>query len=759
MNTSLATRPSTQLLEHLMAVVRPEFRAEVFHPPKDSPVFFHGVCRVPSCPTSISFTTKELCQGHYQRWKKAGRPDLEAFSAEEAAAMLTRMMIRSCAIRGCRRVRKAKGLCNRHLYRWRSSGEPDLDIWAEQTLYAPPRPPGGDERTCEVPGCEWWTDGPATALCQSHYERWRGRGRLPLEDFLAELVHGSDPRVKLHDLPRQVRLELQFGLQCRHDEGNKRTPIRSVVTAVGWMRRMGVSSLLDHTEAEWRERLSGHRNEHDVISRVFLLDTRFRLEALLIGDDPWTDQYPRDTWDLRHLGHGNNEVRYMRFGLIPQPWLRELAKRWCRLRLSKGLASTTVARDLVNCTAFAEYFAKTNPDAKPEDLIRSRIEAWLAALPADWSHSGRSARIVSLSGFLKDIHRHEWEPRLPSGALVFHDDLPSKERANPRWISEHVMRQLEAPASLALFPHDEGRVILQIIMACGLRLKDARHLPFEAIVRDNTGAPYLAWLNRKMRDRAAFFPISEALAEVIIAQQRRVLERYPDGCSWLFPGLQANLDGKKPASDQAFRNQLGVWLNRIELVDEHGRSVKVTPHQFRHTVGTRLINANVPQHVVQQLLDHMSPQMTAVYARLHNQTVRKHWENAVKINMDAEPVMLPGGHHLADAEWMKISMVRAKVTLPNGYCGAPIQTDCEFANPCLDCHFFLTTRDFLGQHRRQREETLRFIDDAEQQGLSRLVERNTRTLGKLDRIIEALEQTGTDQIVAGGKVADLDAAG
>ncbi|GAA2392398.1 hypothetical protein GCM10010404_57060 [Nonomuraea africana] len=126
----------------------------------------------------------------------------------------------------------------------------------------------------------------------------------------------------------------------------------------------------------------------------------------------------------------------------------------------------------------------------------------------------------------------------------------------------------------------------------------------------------------------------------------------------------------------------------------------------------------------------MSPQMTAVYARLHNTTLRRHWENAVKINAEAEPVVLPNGHHLADAEWMKISMVRAKVTLPNGYCGAPIQTDSEFANPCLDCHFFLTIRDFLDQHRRQRDETHRLIGDAEHQGLTRLVERNTPHAGQ-----------------------------
>ena len=108
---------------------------------------------------------------------------------------------------------------------------------------------------------------------------------------------------------------------------------------------------------------------------------------------------------------------------------------------------------------------------------------------------------------------------------------------------------------------------------------------------------------------------------------------------------------------------------------------------------------------------------------------------------------------------MKLSMVRAKVTLPNGYCGAPIQTDCEYANPCLDCRFFITTADFLSQHRRQRDETTSLIDTAEHAGLSRVVEKNRRTLEKLDTIIATLETTKPGQIVAGGRVEDLDATG
>jgi hypothetical protein len=155
----------------------------------------------------------------------------------------------------------------------------------------------------------------------------------------------------------------------------------------------------------------------------------------------------------------------------------------------------------------------------------------------------------------------------------------------------------------------------------------------------------------------------------------------------------------------------------------------------------------------------MSPQMTAVYARLLDDTKREHWLKAVKINAEGRPASISADHPLADATWAKLSMVRAKVTLPNGYCGAPVQTDCEYANPCLDCKFFITTADFLDQHRRQRDQTSQMIADAEQAGLRRVVEKNTRTLAKLTTIIDALESAEQGQIVVGGCVEDLDATG
>ena len=58
------------------------------------------------------------------------------------------------------------------------------------------------------------------------------------------------------------------------------------------------------------------------------------------------------------------------------------------------------------------------------------------------------------------------------------------------------------------------------------------------------------------------------------------------------------------------------------IVDNNGIVWKFSTHQFRHTVGTQMINSGVPQVMVQHYLVHESPEMTARYAHIHNETMK-----------------------------------------------------------------------------------------------------------------------------------------
>ena len=212
----------------------------------------------------------------------------------------------------------------------------------------------------------------------------------------------------------------------------------------------------------------------------------------------------------------------------------------------------------------------------------------------------------------------------------------------------------------------------------------------------------------------------------------------------LFPRPTANLNGHRPIAGNTYRAALDQWFKRCDVRDENGRPVRFVPHQWRHTLGTRLINHDVPQEVVRRVLDHDSAEMTAHYARLHDTTVRRHWEQARKVNISGDTVTLDPDGPLAEAAWAKQRLSRATQALPNGYCGLPLVQSCPHANACLACPMFLTTTEFLPQHRQPRQQTLQIVSAAEARGQTRMAEMNRQVADNLKRSSPRSRRTKTN---------------
>ena len=222
-------------------------------------------------------------------------------------------------------------------------------------------------------------------------------------------------------------------------------------------------------------------------------------------------------------------------------------------------------------------------------------------------------------------------------------------------------------------------------------------------------------------------------------------ERYPAGCTWLLPSSLVNPDGNAHLSRTTLGKRIHEWLAEGDVRDEQGRHVIVTPHQFRHTIATRMINNGVPLEVIRRLLDHSSTSMTQVYARLSDQTLKREWQKYnERVNIKGEVIRVDPAGIVNDAAWMKERLSRAKQTLPNGYCGLPLQQSCPHPNACLTCDSFLTTEQFLPIHRGQLSETERLIAEARAEGSERKLEMNENVRLNLVRVIESLESITDD---------------
>jgi integrase len=735
-----ATACPVGLLERFVAVVRPEFRAEVLLPAPDDRILGAPPCRVAGCVHRQ--VQRALCHPHYRRWREQGRPDLERFVATTDPATLGRRPLVACSVPGCGYGRVTHGLCATHGRRWTYAGRPDLAAWVATLPPVTDRP----QHTCRLSYCALWAQGNGP-FCKGHAARWRQLGRPDVKEFAVRCETYGDQRFDFRPLAHrpQLKLELQYALQCRHDDGRIKTTPKTVGMLVRFVAASGVASLLDRPLAQWTSTYLQLHNPHSDTDRVlgFLRHAHARLEDLLVGHG-WDSEFPRDVWILARLGFAART--HLRFDRIPQPWLRDLAKRWIRWRLSRGLSVTTVSHDLGAVSRFARFLASPSVGvAALSQLTREVLERYLAHLATDpRAARSRAKDVGAVNTFLRAIRQHGWDDTLPATAAFYPEDFPAFDYRLPRALAEHVMAQVEQPTNLDRWPSPDGRLVTLLLIRCGLRVGDATQLAFDCVVRDADGAPYLRYFNHKMK-REALVPIDEELQREIAAQQRGVLERYPSGTPILFPQEKMNPAGGKPLPTGTYRDQLRRWLATCDIRDEQNRPVALTPHQWRHTFGTRLVNRDVPLEVVRVLLDHESLEMSSHYARLKDETIRKHWERARKVNVNGEAVRIEPDSPLADAQWVKHRVGLATQALPNGDCGLPIQRTCPHANACLTCPVFVTTPEFLDQHRAHREQTRRLLETANANGQLRLAEMNQRVLLSLDRIITALQASNDPQ--------------
>jgi hypothetical protein len=150
--------------------------------------------------------------------------------------------------------------------------------------------------------------------------------------------------------------------------------------------------------------------------------------------------------------------------------------------------------------------------------------------------------------------------------------------------------------------------------------------------------------------------------------------------------------------------------------------------------------------VVQKLLGHASPHMTAHYARVHDTTIREAFDTyqQQRVNTAGETIGYDPGAPTAGAEWVKHNLSRIRDSLPNGYCGRPPQQACPHPNACLTCPDFQTTPQFLDIHRRQAATNLQLITRAEASGQTRLAASLRQVQANLEKIIPALESLPAD---------------
>ena len=350
----------------------------------------------------------------------------------------------------------------------------------------------------------------------------------------------------------------RYRLCYKHSQGSgesRTTTCRSVAARGrqhgGDVRGPGlrvVESLLERPLADWLAGLPAAAAVNT--PRAFL---GYAIECLLDLRDGtgWDSEYQRDVWLLRRLGVAGHDGARLDFTAVQPLWLRELAKRWCRWRMSCGVGLGQLRKDRIALVRLSRLTPGLASSTDPSALDRAALEGYLARLAVELPHpKTRSTDIGAVTGFLHAVRQHRWAS-LPAEAQLYPSDHPRRdETPAPRAIPEFVMHQLEGPANLDRITDPRIRLLVEILIRTGLRIGDATRLALDCLVRDPQGAVYLRYRNHKMR-RDAVVPIDDELTTMIEAQQARARQRFPT-TAVLLPRGSANPDGRLPIPTATF---------------------------------------------------------------------------------------------------------------------------------------------------------------------------------------------------------------
>lgn len=460
--------------------------------------------------------------------------------------------------------------------------------------------------------------------------------------------------------------------------------------------------------------------------------------------------FDRDIWRFDEIAVSVSETKSsyrLNFSNITQFWLKVLAKKY--IRLMALTRSFGVLQNYVTAiTALSNSLAKHGATGTEVDITRDLAILYMADLKkANLAPDTRKKRILSVKLFLEIAHREGWVT-LNNPTIFYSEDTPKVPKTLPRFIPEAVMHQLNR--NIERLEPTIMRLII-IIQECGMRISEIAMLTKNCSIQDSDGDYFLRTYQSKMQKEHSI-PITSEIFNVIVEQVDYVDQVFGKSCQWLFPVEPKTRVGRKniragsPYKTKTIIDNLNWLAKSANITGNDGKPYHFTTHMFRHTVGTRMINNGVPQHIVQRYLGHESPTMTSTYAHIMDSTMKREFAKFKGLMVDIAGNVFDSdtiatdisrGADNVDSQWLKRHI--SAQALPNGLCAMPVVQSCDKANACLTCGNFRTDTRYLAHHKEQLERTCSILDTAKQNGWTRQIEMNECLRQNLINIIEPLE--------------------
>lgn len=281
-----------------------------------------------------------------------------------------------------------------------------------------------------------------------------------------------------------------------------------------------------------------------------------------------------------------------------------LTKYYSYLKFERNFTENSVQAYLSDITKLQKYAESKGKGL--EELERMEVESFIWSLH-ELGISAKSQKriLVGIRSYYKFLRLEGVIEKDPTDCI----DAPKLPEQIPTVLTlEEVNHIIEAPDPSTI-DGQRNRAILETLYSCGLRVSELTELRISHIYKEEG---FIQVLGKGRKERIV--PISDkALQEI---------ENYEH--------FRYELDVKRGFEDYVFLNRFGKKLSRIMVFNvvkrycqEAGITKEVSPHTFRHTFATHLLEGGANLRAIQMMLGHEQISTTEIYTKVDKQMLRE----------------------------------------------------------------------------------------------------------------------------------------
>ncbi len=276
------------------------------------------------------------------------------------------------------------------------------------------------------------------------------------------------------------------------------------------------------------------------------------------------------------------------------------------LQLERSLSDNSVEAYLHDVDKLTQYLQLTNNQAGPESLELKVLQGFIQSVAELGMTPTSQARIISgIRSFYKYCLIEQIVSADPSALL----EAPKLKRALPDFLSFEEIEKMIAAIDLSKPDGGRNKAILETMYSCGVRVSELIGLKISCLYLD---VGFIRVIGKGNKERLV--PIgSDAI---------KYINLYKDS-------IRVHQPLKEGYQDILFLNKHGRPLSRImifyiikDLAKKAGITKSISPHTFRHSFATHLVEGGADLRAVQEMLGHESITTTEIYTHLDRDYLR-----------------------------------------------------------------------------------------------------------------------------------------